>query len=279
MFPLLFSTDFFGECMPSIKSIKTLNKNHYVLVNLIKSDFKNRYLGNHLGVVWAFIQPLIMTLVYWFVFTKGFRSTPISNAPFLLWLLMGLVPWFLISDAIISGANSIVAQSFLVKKIVFEVKLLPLVKIGSAVLANLAFWLILFICLLAYGYYPGWNWLYIIYYMFCIICLVSGASLLLSAIMVFMLDVGQFVSIFIQIMFWATPIFWNQAMLPESLAWVIKLNPFAYIIDGLRDALIYNLPFWNNYSLTIYFWVFTIGLFYVGNLVFTRLRPHFADVL
>ena len=99
-------------------------KNRKMLSNLIKADFKNRYLGNHLGIIWAFIQPLVMVSVYWFVFTRGLRVGAMSRAPFLLWLLAGMVPWFLLSDAILSASSAIVNQSFLVKKIVFEVKFL-----------------------------------------------------------------------------------------------------------------------------------------------------------
>ena len=96
-------------------------RNRNMLFNLIKSDFKNRYLGNHLGIVWAFIQPLVMVAVYWFVFTKGFRVAAIANVPFLMWLLAGMVPWFLLNDAIMSASNAVTSQAFLVKKIVFEV--------------------------------------------------------------------------------------------------------------------------------------------------------------
>lgn len=259
--------------------LKSVFINRLMLWSLIKSDFKNRYLGNHFGIIWAFIQPLVMVFIYWFVFTHGFKSPPIEKAPFLPWLLAGMVPWFLISDAIISSSRAIVDQSFLVKKIVFEVKLLPIVKIGSAALVNIAFWLFLLICVLIYGFYPNLLWLQLAYYLICILAFVLGAGLLLSALTPFILDIGQFVSIFIQIMFWATPIFWNQDMLPHQYQWIVKLNPFAYIVNGIRDALLFNKPFWVHYNVTIYFWVLVIGLFIIGNRMFTKLRPHFADVL
>src|SRR3990167_8079006 len=110
-----------------------------------------------------------MVAVYWFVFMHGFRVTPIENVPFLLWLLAGMVPWFLLSDAIVSASNAITSQSFLVKKIVFEVKLLPIVKIGSAVIVNLAFWVLMLIVCICYGYYPTLIWFQLIYYMLCIL--------------------------------------------------------------------------------------------------------------
>lgn len=254
-------------------------KNRRVLLNLIKSDFKNRYLGNHLGIVWAFIQPLVMVAVYWFVFTYGFRNTPVEHVPFLLWLLAGLVPWFLISDTILSAGGAITSQSFLVKKIVFEVRLLPVVKIGSAVLANIAFWVLMLIVCLCYGYYPHLIWLQLFYYMFCILALTLGMSLLLSAMMPFMPDVGQIVSIFMQIMFWATPIFWDKSLLHGHLVLIYKLSPFAYIVDGFRDTLIDHTSILVNYNQMILFWVFTAFIFWLGNKTFNKLQPHFADVL
>ncbi|MCC2625494.1 MAG: teichoic acid transporter permease [Burkholderiales bacterium] len=258
--------------------ISILN-NRKVLLNLIRSDFKNRYLGNHLGIVWAFIQPLVMIAVYWFVFTYGLRTGKVDDAPFLIWLMAGLVPWFLLNDAILSASRAILDQSFLVKKIVFEVKLLPIIKIGSAVMVNIAFWIFLLVCLLAYGYYPNLMWVQVIYFVICIISFTLSLSLLLSSLMVFMQDIAQVVNIFLQILFWATPIMWNQKLIPHKLIWIIKLNPFAYIIDGVRDALIYKLPFWVHYNTTIYFWVVTVFIFFIGNKVFNNLRPHFADVL
>lgn len=253
--------------------------NRKILFNLIKGDFKNRYLGSHLGIIWAFIQPLVMIAVYWFVFTYGLRAGRVEDVPFLVWLLAGLVPWFLMNDSIMSSSRAILDQSFLVKKIVFEVKLLPIIKIGSALMVNFGFWLFLLICLFVNGYYPNFMWLQIIYFLICIIAFTLSSSLLLSSIMVFMQDIAQFVSILLQIMFWATPIMWNWKIIPPKFGWFIKLNPFAYIVNGIRDALIYKIPFWIHYNITIYFWVITILMFIIGNKVFNKLRPHFADVL
>lgn len=254
-------------------------KNRRMLFNLIRSDFKNRYLGNHLGIVWAFIQPLVMVAVYWFVFTKGFRAAAISDVPFLLWLLAGMVPWFLLNDAVISASSAITSQAFLVKKIVFEVKLLPFVKIGSAVLVNLAFWVFLLVVCLAYGFYPTWYWLQLVYYMLCIIAISLSLSLLFSAIMPFMPDVGQILAVIFQVLFWATPVMWNENMLHGKLVYIVKFNPFAYIINGFRDTLINQIPFWHHYSMMGYFWVFTLFTYWLGNRTFNKLRPHFADVL
>ncbi|MGQ3889920.1 ABC transporter permease [Legionella sp. CNM-1927-20] len=256
-------------------------KNRKILINLIKTDFKDRYLGSHFGIIWAFIQPLVMIGIYWFVFTYGFRTGAISDIPFLLWLLAGIVPWFLISDAIISSSNSIVSHSFLIKKILFEAKLLPMIKIGSAVLVNLFFLIFLITVSIAYGYYPTLWWLQLVYYMICIVAISLSLSLFFSAIMPFWSDIGQIITIMFQVLFWATPIMWNKDMLINNLhfQYIIKLNPFAYITEGFRDTITNSVPFWYHYEQMIFFWFFVIFSFLIGNVAFNKLRPHFADVL
>jgi ABC-type polysaccharide/polyol phosphate export permease len=254
-------------------------QNWALLKNLIKNDFRNRYLGNHLGIVWAFVHPLVMISVYWFVFIHGFKTAPVQNVPFVLWLLAGIVPWFLFNDAINSASNAIVSQSFLIKKMVFEVKLLPIIKIGSSLCVNLVFWGFLLIICILYGYYPNLLWLQLIYYLFCSVMLCLALGFLLSAIIPFIPDVEQVVAIFMQIMFWMTPILWNPDLLLGNLKLVYLLNPFAYIIMGVRDSLISHISIATHLNSTLYFWAITLFFYWLGNHTFNKLRYHFADVL
>lgn len=254
-------------------------QNRNMLFNLIKSDFKIRYLGSHLGVVWAFIQPLMMVAVYWFVFSQGFGVSSVSKTPFLLWLFAGIIPWFLLNDAIITASHSITSQAFLVKKVLFEVKLLPLVKVGSSVLVNLGFWFFMLILCFCYHYYPTLLWLQLIYYLFCTIVISLVLGLLFSAIMPFASDMGQIITIMFQILFWVTPVTWNQNLLQGNWLLMVQLNPFAYIVNGMRDTFIAHTPFWSNPGSMAYFWAFTLVIYWLSNHTFNKLRPHFADVL
>lgn len=254
-------------------------KNRKILADLIRADVKNRYIGHHLGIVWAMIQPLIMVAVYWFVFTKGFGVQKTANAPFLLWLLTGMIPWLLLNEAIISSSYSITSQAFLVKKIVFEVRLLPLVKIGAALVVHLGFWVLLLLVCIAYHRYPQFIWLQMFYYLFCILSISLAFGLLFSALMPFALDISQAISIAFQILFWLTPVTWNPTLLPGDWIWVVQLNPFAYIIQGVRDTFIDQTPFWVHLDRILYFWAFTLTIYALSRHTFMKLRPHFADVL
>lgn len=253
--------------------------NFFILKDLIKADFRNRYLGHHLGIIWALIQPLVMVAVYWFVFTQGLRITNQPSSSFLLWLFAGMVPWFFISDSITLASHSITSQAYLVKKIVFDVKLLPLVKIGSSLIVNIGFWLFLLILCLYNHHYPTLLWLQLLYYFTCGIIICWVFSLFFASIMPFAADLGQIINIIMQILFWVTPVTWSYKNISEKFIAIVKYNPFAYIVNGVRDTLIDNLPFWNNFDLTLYFWFVTIAMYMISNLTFKQLRPHFADVL
>lgn len=265
--------------MKKMSLLSLLCKNWSLLRNLIGHDFHDRYVGSYLGVIWAFINPLLMVTIYWFVFTHGFKAVPVQDVPFALWLLAGLVPWFFLNDAISNSVQAVCSQRFLVKKMVFEVKLLPLVKIGSALLVNLFFWGFLLVVCVADDFYPQLIWLQLIYYMFCSVMLSVALSFLFSSIMPFFPDLGQIVVILMQILFFVTPIFWDQTLLTGDLMYIYLLNPFSYIITGVRETLIEQIPFWVHAKTTLYFWSITLLLYAVGNRTFNKLRHHFADVL
>jgi len=259
--------------------LKAIFQNRRLLLELTKNDFKQKYVGNFLGIFWAFIQPTAMVAIFWFVFQVGFKSQPVDNFPFILWLLSGMFPWFYFAEGLSSGTNSIMSNSFLVKKVVFRVSLLPLIPLLSAVIVHIFFIFCMFGMFVYYGYSPDLYWLQIIYYLFATSVLLIGLSWLTSSVVVFFKDIGQFVAIIIQFGFWLTPIFWNISIVPEKYHWIINLNPMTYIIEGYRNSMIYKHWFWEDINMTIYFWIFTSIFFVLGGLTFKKLRPHFADVL
>lgn len=254
-------------------------RNRKLLWQMTKRDFRQRYLGSYLGILWAFIQPTITVLIFWFVFQVGFKAMPVENFPFILWLVCGMFPWFFISESILSATNSVIESSFLVKKIVFRVELLPIVKIMSALVVHIFFVGILFLMFAIYGYSISIYNLQIIYYFFAMICLSLGISWLTSSLTVFLRDVGQFAAMLLQFGFWGTPIFWNLNMIPEKFQFFLKLNPAYYLVEGYRQSFIYKEWFWQHEYLTIYFWIFTAVVMFAGAWCFKKLRPHFADVL
>jgi ABC-type polysaccharide/polyol phosphate export permease len=265
------------------KLFRTFNvdiiSNCRLLWELTKKDFKTRYIGSYLGILWAFIQPIITVFIFWFVFQVGFKSMPVDNFPFILWLICGMFPWFFFSEALNSATSSIISNSYLVKKVVFRVSLLPMVQIISALIVHAFFICGLFFMFLVYGYIPNLYTLQVFYYLFALICFTFGLSLITSSLIIFLKDVGQIIAMILQFGFWATPIFWSLKLIPEQYHWIFKCNPMFYIVEGYRNSFIYHKWFWELGYTNIGFWLITCLVLFGGIIIFKKLRPHFADVL
>ena len=261
--------------------IKEIISNRKLIANLSFNDFKTKYAGSFLGIVWAFIQPLITIFVYWFAFQVGLRSQDVGNFPFALWFMAGLIPWFFFSDGLNGGKNALIDYSYLVKKVVFNIDILPLVKVISAVFVHIFFIVFLLIMYALYGYYPDLYSLQILYYSLCLFLLVLGLSYITAPLVVFFRDLGQIVNIILQVGVWMTPILWNidTMQVSDTIKKLLKLNPVYYVVQGYRDALINKAGFWEHPWLTLYFWLFTLLAFFIGTRLFKKLRLHFADVL
>ncbi len=253
--------------------------NFRLLFSLTKNDFKQKYLGSYLGILWAFIQPTITVLIFWFVFQVGFKAQPINDVPFILWLIAGMFPWFFFTDAVSNATNSVMENSYLVKKIVFKVAFLPLIKIFSALAVHLFFIVFMYILYMVYGYSFDLHWLQAFYYLFSMIVLILGISYITSAVVIFFRDIGQLVAMLLQFGFWMTPIFWVIGTIPQKYHFWLKLNPLVYIIEGYRDSMINHIWFWEKPMMTLYFWILVLLMLAIGFSTFKKLKPHFADVL
>lgn len=261
-----------------------LFQNRRLIWKLSKNDFKTRYAGSYLGMVWAFVQPVVTILVYWFVFEKGFSAKAQilasgMRAPYVLYLTAGMVPWFFFNEATMNGMTALLEYNYLVKKVVFKISILPIIKIIAATFIHIFFVCFMLLLNIGYGYYPDLYWLQIIYFSFCLVIFVLAISYATCSIVVFFRDLTQIVSIFMQVGMWATPIMWDISRIPEQYRIIFKLNPVYYVVNGYRSALFEKSWFWEDFYSTMFFWITTVAIFAIGALVFKRLKVHFADVL
>ncbi|MDD6491504.1 MAG: ABC transporter permease [Firmicutes bacterium] len=264
---------------------KELFQSRELIWKLAKNDFKKRYAGSYLGFLWALVQPVVTVLMYWIVFDKVFqtRSQMVSSGvevPYVLFLTAGLVPWFYFSEAITNGTNALLEYSYLVKKVVFNISILPIIKLIAATFIHIFFVVVLLVVAAGYGYYPNLYTLQMVYYSFCMFVLVLAASYCTCAVVVFFKDLAQIINIGLQVGMWATPILWNIGMLHDDrIITLFKLNPLVYIVNGYRNAIYGDEWFFEHFYSSTYFWIFTVTLFCIGSLIFKRLKVHFADVL
>ena len=259
-------------------------KSRKLVWKLAKNDFKKRYAGSYLGAVWAMAQPVVTVVMYWIVFDKVFntRSQMLASGvevPYVLYLTAGLVPWFFFQEAVMHGMMAMVEYNYLVKKVVFNISVLPIIKVIGALFTHLFFVGVLIIVGAAYGYYPSWYTLQVLYYSFCLFLLVLAMSYITCAVVVFFRDLQQITNIVLQIGMWATPILWDINMVPDALKPIFKLNPMVYIVNGFRMSIYEKECFWEHFYSSAYFWILLLLMFTIGSLIFRRLKPHFADVL
>ena len=262
-----------------LKFFKDLVDDRKVIFDLAKNDFKAKYTNSLLGIVWAFMLPLTIILVLWFVFQVGFRSAPVDDIPFILWYIPAFLAWNFFTDAFGSGAACIFDYSYLVKNMKFRVSSLPVVKIISSSFVHFFFVGFIFVMYALYGRYPSIYNIQVVYYYLCTVVLLLGVTWIMSALSVFSRDVLNVISLIVQVGFWATPLVWDPGTMPRMVQMIVKINPMYYICVGYRETFSTQIWFWEHPYLTAYFWFFALAQLCVGAYVFHKLRPQFADML
>ena len=270
--------------------VRDLFRSRHLIFQLSLREFRARYLGSALGMIWALLHPLTMIAIYWFVFQFALPNPDVGHVPFILWLMAGLVPFMFLSESIGGGVTAILDNGYLVKKVVFRINMLPVVRLLALTPLHAALVTLLLVVMAVYRLPFNLYTLQVVYYFFAGCCLCLGISFLTASLMPFLRDTVQFISVIMQILFWLTPIIWPITKISDltSLSDVQKrwlfcifaANPFYYIVQGYRESLLgANIWFWRHWALGLYFWGVTLAFMVVGMLVFKRLRPHFADVV
>lgn len=268
--------------MNNISLIKEIIKRRKLIWDLSKADFKKRFVGSYFGMVWMFVQPVVTVMIYFCIFQLGFKSVPpVPGIPYVLWLVPGIVPWFFFSEALNTITNCLQEYHYLVKKVVFQVEVLPVIKLISSLMVHAFFVLIMIVMALCYGKTPMATWIQVIYYTFAASMLALALGYFTSAVNVFFKDMAQIVSICLQFGMWMVPIMYQESMFADVpvVLTVLKFNPFYYVVAGYRDSILTGNWFFERPTMTLYFWGVTLVLLFLGIRVFRKLRPHFSDVL
>lgn len=259
--------------------LKDIYNNKNIIYRMSHNDFKAKYSNSFLGMLWAYIQPLLTIIVFWVVFQMGFKNPPIEGIPYITWFVPAYVPWLYFSDILVGTTNCLQEYSYLVKKVKFKVSILPIVKIISALYVHIFFIAFIFVINILYGNKLTIYSIQFLYYSVALVIFGLGLGSLLASLTVFFKDISQVVNVILQIGFWVSPILWNVDQMQKSILAILKLNPLYYIINGYRESFIGGVGFWEHPYLTIYFWCITLLILIVGMFVFKKTRPFFADEL
>ena len=260
--------------------IKSVIKNRKLIWQLGRNDFKNRFASTSLGSIWGFLQPFIFMFTYVIVFQYILKTGSSGEYPYLVWFLPGMAVWQWLNDSIMSASMSIRSYSYLVKKVVFPVDIIPMISIVASSFVGLFLVIVSTVICIIFKYVP--NVLELIYLIIAFFAFVIAFTRFTSAITTLVPDFANLLGIAMQLFFWFTPIIWNLSMLEnhQTILTVIKCTPFTYLVTAFREVFIGgSIITENNFLFTIAFWVITLVMFLWGNSVFKRNKKDFADVL
>lgn len=247
---------------------------------LAKNDFQSRYASSQLGIFWAFFRPVLMAAVYIFVFSVIGRATPVGDMyPYALWMLPGLLVWFVFSDSLSSGTNTLSEYSYLVKNIRFSISILPDVKVASNFIAHTIFVVFMILLYLLWGLPVKPYLAQLPYYYLATFCFTLALTRVIAAIQPFFKDLSVAMELILMVGVWACPIMWDIGILPAQYHIVFKANPLYYLVAGYRECFMGDLWIWNHPVQAAGFWIVTLALDLGGRKLFRRLSPHFADVM
>ena len=241
-------------------------------VSNVKKEIRGKYKGSFLGILWSFMNPLLMTLVYAIVFPYVLRVTQDHYVTF---LIIGILPWNWFNLNIIQGTTVIMANSGIIKKIYFPREILPISIVTSGMINFLISCLIIAIFLIYSGI--GFS-MYILFLPLVIIVqyvLMLAIIFITCAINVFIRDFEYIINFFLQMLFYATPILYTAESFPKGIAGFMQLNPLLTIINCYRDILYYqSMP--HLKSLAVVF-AASLVLLFIGYKIFNRLGRRFAE--
>lgn len=261
--------------------VRSLIKHRHLTASLIRREVIGRYRGSMLGTLWSFFNPLLMLLIYTFVFSVVFQARwkggSGSKTEFAMVLFAGLLVFNVFSECLNRAPTLILMNVNYVKKVVFPLEILAVVSQGAAVfhgLVSFGVWFVFYF--IFFGLPPVTAWLFpvvILPLMF----LVIGLGWLLASLGVYLRDVAQFVGLLVTAMMFLSPIFYPVSALPPKYQFVMELNPMTSVIEQVRGVLISGtLPNWHGYFLQLGGSMLVAWLGYVW---FQKTRKGFADVL
>lgn len=254
------------------KHLKELYDYRNLIWQLAWSEFKLRYKNSILGYFWSLLEPLLMLLVLYIVFSNLMK---IQVEYYQLFLFIGIILWGFLSRATTLGMFSIVGKPSMVKKIYFPRDIFVISSCITALLMSI-FESLVFIMFMVYFRVPiSINLAYVPFILLLLFILSLGLSLALSALNVFYRDVQFIWQVILQVGFYITPIIYTIDIFPKNLQRFVLLNPIARIIISARDTVIYSSP--AKIGDLLFIFLSSIFFLFIGYIIFSKLEPDFAE--
>lgn len=240
-----------------------------------------RHKGSHLGLIWSFLNPLLMlglyVLVFGYIFGGNFGREDETRLQYGLGIFLGLSLFHFISEVLGTSPGVIVANPNFVKKVVFPLEVLPAANVGAAFFHLLIGLTLALVGVLCFGGGFGWSVLWLPVILLPLVLAGLGLNWLLSALGVFLRDIGQIMQFFSMALLFASAVFYPVSKIPTAFWPVMRHNPVLLAIELTRDAVLWREPL--NFIHLAYLYGIGLVACYAGYAAFRAMKPAFADVL
>lgn len=260
--------------------IQGLWSHRQLIMQMTRREVIGRYRGSVMGLAWSFFNPVLMLVVYTFVFSEVFQSRwagQEGKGDFAILLFVGMIVHGLFAECANRAPSLILSNANYVKKVIFPLEILPLISLGAALFHSCISVIVL---LAAQQLLSGNTPLTALYFPLILIplCLGTlGLGWLLAALGVFIRDVGQIISVLTTVLLFLSPVLYPVSALPEAYRPWLQLNPLTYVIEDSRNVLIFgHSPEWHGFMLSL---TGSVVIALVGFWLFQKTRAGFADVL
>ncbi|RWA87151.1 ABC transporter permease [Mesorhizobium sp.] len=259
---------------------RSLWQYRHFIMSSIRGELRGRFARSRLGALWFILHPLAQSLIFSIVLAEVMRARmPNSDntAAYPIYLLSGMAAWGLFSEILNRSIGIFIEQASAMKKIAFPRLCLPVIILGSALINHVLLLAAIMIIFLFFGHFPGLAWLYLVPGMLVISAMAFGIGVFLGVLNVFARDVAQFMSVFMQLWFWFTPIVYLRTVVPQHFQWLLALNPMTPLVGLYQDALLLNQgPQWTSLLPTLLIGGLAVLLSFA---VFRRASPELVDAL
>lgn len=248
------------------------------IIRIARYENKAAFGRERLGILWQYINPIIQIVTYGFVFIVGLRTnSPVDGVPYLLWMTIGIATWNFMSSVFVDSLDAIRSRVRMISKMKFDLSNLVSIRIIQKIPAFITMLVIIIALAIYFRIYPNFFWLQIFYYLFAAIIFLFAFGVLNASITSILPDYKPAIKAIMRSLFWFSGAIWNIEMLPTTVANILKLNPFFYIINGVRDSIIGNTWFFQHGFETIAFWIFVVILLIIATHVYLKYRDRFVE--
>jgi lipopolysaccharide transport system permease protein len=227
-----------------LEIIKVFFRNRELIKQFTTREIIARYKGSYLGLLWSFITPVFMLLIYTyffgFVMKARWAGGSDNKVEFALLLFCGLIVFGIFSEVLTRSPSLIITNSNYVKKVVFPIEIFPIVAMGSALFQAL---INLFILVLGTGFLLGtfnWTLIFLPLVLIPVVLLTLGLGWIFASLGVFFRDISQIIALIVPALMFLSPIFYPITSIPQKFQWIYHLNPISFVVEDMRNIVIWG---------------------------------------